>query len=61
MSGRLISDNILLAYEIMHTFHKKCLGKKGFMALKLNMSKVYDRVYWNFFEGMMTCMGFDWR
>lgn len=41
---RLISDNVLLAYEILHSFHKKRLGNKGFMTLKLDMSKAYDRV-----------------
>ncbi|KAK5835927.1 hypothetical protein PVK06_011645 [Gossypium arboreum] len=36
---RLISDNVFLAYEILHTFRQKRIGKKGFMALKLDMSK----------------------
>ncbi|KAA3485036.1 reverse transcriptase [Gossypium australe] len=44
--GRLISDNALLAYEILHTFRQRRVGKKGFLALKLDMSKAYDRVEW---------------
>jgi exonuclease III len=42
--GRLISDNILAAYETLHTMHTGLRGKKGYMAVKLDMSKAYDRV-----------------
>lgn len=51
--GHLISDNILLAYEILHSFQQKGVGKKGWMTLKLDMSKAYDHVDWDFLKLMM--------
>ena len=51
--GRHIIDNIIVAYEAFHTMATRLKGKQGFMALKLDMSKAYDRVEWNFLEAMM--------
>ncbi|XP_062157986.1 uncharacterized protein LOC133865579 [Alnus glutinosa] len=56
--GRLISDNILVAYEALHTMSSRMKGNKGFKAIKLNMSKAYDRVEWSFLEAMMLRLGF---
>ena len=42
--GRLITDNVLVAYETLHTMHARKKGKKRSLALKLDVSKAYDRV-----------------
>lgn len=41
---RLITNNILIVYEIIHFLKRKHMGNQGFMSLKLDMSKAYDRM-----------------
>ncbi|XP_073138644.1 uncharacterized protein [Henckelia pumila] len=56
--GRLITDNIILGFEKIHWIRTRKTGKQGYVALKLDMSKAYDRVEWSFFEAVMYQMGF---
>jgi hypothetical protein len=59
VSGRLITDNVLIAFEALHTMDSHLFGKEGYMALKLDMSKAYNRVKWDFLEMIMRRLGFD--
>jgi len=56
--GRLIMDNILVAFETLHTMDTRLKECEGFMAMKLDMSKAYDRLEWDFSEAMMRTLGF---
>ena len=55
--GRLITDNVLIAYECTHYLRRK-KGKLGACAVKLDMAKAHDRVDWEYFEGIMLKLGF---
>ena len=55
-SDRLISNNILIAFETLHHLKNKRNGKSGLMALKLDMNKAYDRIEWNFLEIIWTVL-----
>lgn len=59
VSRQMISDNSIVAFELLHFMHKRTQGRQGYMALKLDMSKAYDRVEWNFLESLMLGIGFD--
>ena len=56
--GRLITDNVLVAFETMHCIDGRKKGKEALMALKLDMSKAYDRVEWKYLELIMRKLGF---
>ncbi|XP_021752499.1 uncharacterized protein LOC110718005 [Chenopodium quinoa] len=55
---RLITDNALIALELFHTMKKKSKGRRGMIAMKLDMSKAYDRVEWEFLRRLLTKLGF---
>lgn len=56
--NRLITNNILIAYELVHFLKRKRSGKTGCAALKIDISKAYDRMQWSFLSNMMRKLGF---
>ncbi|XP_021734035.1 uncharacterized protein LOC110700740 [Chenopodium quinoa] len=56
---RLITDNAMIVFEIFHSMKRGGEGRDGTVALKLDMSKAYDRVEWSFLKMVMCKMGFS--
>ncbi|KAL8465080.1 hypothetical protein ACS0TY_034540 [Phlomoides rotata] len=55
---RAIQDNILIAFELLHSMKNKRKGKTGEMALKIDISKAYDRVDWTYLGCVLRRLGF---
>ena len=58
---KLISDNTHVAFETLSCMKKNKTGEMGFMAVKLDMSKAYDRVKRGYLENLMRKMCFNER
>lgn len=54
MPSRQINDNTTIAFEVLQRMRNKRTRKKVQMAIKLDISKAYDRVEWDFLRQMMT-------
>ena len=59
ISGRSITDNIIIAHEVFEFLKKKRGRKTSFGALKIDMSKAYDRLDWSFLKAVLMSMNFS--
>lgn len=61
VSGRQISDNIIILQEVLHSFRTK-KGKEKAMILKIDLEKAYDMLSWEFIQDTLTEVGLpsDW-
>ena len=55
--GRRGTDNVIITQELVYTIEQK-KGKEGFMIIKVNLEKAYDRLEWSFVRSMLVSLGF---
>jgi hypothetical protein len=56
VEGRQILDNVILAHEVIHSLQKT---KTPGMLLKLDLSKAFDKISWEYIRAMLHAFGFD--
>ena len=56
--NRWIAKNQLIVQELLHGFKRRKV-KGGFVAMKVDLQKAYDRVNWSFLGTVMTKFGFN--
>ncbi|XP_058726582.1 uncharacterized protein LOC131597939 [Vicia villosa] len=61
VEGRSILDNAMIAFEVIHALKRRNSGNNAHLALKIDISKEYDRVDWSFLRGMLCRLGFAER
>lgn len=59
--NRLITDNVLVAFELNHFIRTNSQSKHDFMTLKLDISKAHDRVEWVFLHKVLLRLGLPRR
>lgn len=58
LKGRLITDNIMLASDLLNQIHTSRGKRKKLAAFKIDFSKAFDRVSWTFLMALLSRMNF---
>ena len=51
--GRKEIDNMIIVQEMIHTMSSK-KGNQGYMAIKIDLEKAYDKLEWHFIRDVLT-------
>ena len=55
----MIANNTIVTFEVLHRMRNKRIRKKGQVAIKLDFSKAYGYVEWEFLHQIMLKLGID--
>lgn len=55
VKGRLLLENVILATKIVNGYHLPIISDRS--TLKLDISKAFDTVKWNFITSVLQAMG----
>ena len=55
--GRRGANNVIIVQELIH-FIGKAKGSKGYMAIKIELEKAYDKIEWSFIREMLIFFNF---
>lgn len=61
VGGRQIQDNLVIAHEVFHSLKRRDSRGRENVAIKLDMSKAYDRLEWSFIKDILLAYGFESR
>ncbi|XP_050273143.1 uncharacterized protein LOC126716155 [Quercus robur] len=57
LEGRRGTDNVIIAQELIYSLRKR-KGRMGFMVIKIDLEKAYDRLEWSFIKMVLQHFGF---
>lgn len=60
IKGRNTHDTILVAQELVHQMHNS-VRKPGYMILKIELTKAYDRISWNFIQDTLELVNIPFQ
>ena len=55
--GRRGADNVIIVQELIHSIGI-AKGRKGYMAIKIDLEKAYDKIEWSFIREMLIFFNF---
>ena len=57
LKGRRGANNVIIAQELIYSLRKR-RGKEGFMVVKIDLEKAFDRLEWSFIRMVLIHFGF---